>query len=86
MAAREIFEAEHEAFRQTVRSFIDKEITPFHDQWEKDGIVDRSVWTKAGALGLLCFDVPEEYGGAGVTDFRYNLVMAEELTRAGANG
>ena len=84
--AREIFEAEHEAFRQTVRSFIDKEITPFHDQWEKDGIVDRSVWTKAGALGLLCFDVPEEYGGAGVTDFRYNLVMAEELTRAGANG
>ncbi len=86
MAAREIFEAEHEAFRQTVRSFIDKEITPFHDQWEKDGIVDRSVWTKAGALGLLCFDVPEEYGGAGVTDFRYNLVIAEELTRAGANG
>ena len=86
MAAREIFEAEHEAFRQTVRSFIDKEVTPFHDQWEKDGIVDRSVWTKAGALGLLCFDVPEEYGGAGVTDFRYNLVMAEELTRAGANG
>jgi alkylation response protein AidB-like acyl-CoA dehydrogenase len=84
--AREIFEAEHEAFRQSVRSFIDKEITPFHDQWEKDGIVDRSVWTKAGALGLLCFDVPEEYGGAGVTDFRYNLVMAEELTRAGANG
>jgi alkylation response protein AidB-like acyl-CoA dehydrogenase len=86
MAAREIFEAEHEAFRQTVRSFVDKEISPFHDQWEKDGIVDRSVWTKAGALGLLCFDVPEEYGGAGVTDFRYNLVIAEELTRAGANG
>jgi alkylation response protein AidB-like acyl-CoA dehydrogenase len=48
--------------------------------------VDRAVWAKAGELGLLCFDVDEEYGGAGVTDFRYNMVMAEELTRAGATG
>lgn len=83
---REIFEPEHESFRQTVRSFIDKEITPYHDQWEKDGVVDRAVWTKAGEMGLLCFDVDEQYGGAGVKDFRYNMVMAEELTRAGANG
>ena len=83
---REIFEPEHESFRQTVRSFIDKEVKPYHDQWEKDGVVDRSVWTKAGELGLLCFDVDEEYGGAGVKDFRYNMVMAEELTRAGVNG
>ena len=83
---REIFEAEHESFRSTVRSFIEKEITPYHEQWESAGLVDRSVWTKAGELGLLCFDVDEEYGGAGVTDFRYNMVMAEELTRAGATG
>jgi acyl-CoA dehydrogenase len=83
---RDIFEAEHESFRSTVRSFIEKEVTPYHDQWEKDGVVDRSVWTKAGELGLLCFDVAEEYGGAGVEDFRYNMVMAEELTRAGVNG
>jgi alkylation response protein AidB-like acyl-CoA dehydrogenase len=83
---REIFEPEHESFRQTVRSFIEKEITPHHEQWEADGVVDRSVWTKAGELGLLCFDVDEEYGGAGVKDFRYNMVMAEELTRAGVNG
>ena len=83
---REIFEPEHESFRQTVRSFIDKEVKPYHEQWEKDGVVDRSVWTKAGELGLLCFDVDEEYGGAGVKDFRYNMVMAEELTRAGVNG
>ena len=48
--------------------------------------VSREVWTKAGAQGLLCFDVDEEYGGAGVTDFRYNMVLAEEMTRAGANG
>jgi len=83
---REIFEPEHESFRSTVRSFIEKEITPHHEQWEKDGVVDRSVWTKAGEMGLLCFDVDEQYGGAGVDDFRYNMVMAEELTRAGVNG
>ncbi len=83
---REIFDPEHESFRQTVRSFLEKEVVPFHEQWEADGVVDRSIWTKAGELGLLCFDVEEEYGGAGVKDFRYNMVMAEELTRAGVNG
>jgi alkylation response protein AidB-like acyl-CoA dehydrogenase len=83
---REIFEPEHESFRSTVRSFIEKEVTPHHEQWEADGVVDRSVWTKAGEMGLLCFDVDEEYGGGGVEDFRYNMVMAEELTRAGVNG
>jgi alkylation response protein AidB-like acyl-CoA dehydrogenase len=83
---REIVEPEHEAFRNTVRSFLDKEVIPYHDQWEKDGLVDRAVWTKAGEKGLLCFDVDEEYGGAGVRDFRYNMVLAEEMTRAGAHG
>jgi alkylation response protein AidB-like acyl-CoA dehydrogenase len=83
---REIFEPEHESFRSTVRSFIEKEVTPHHEQWEADGVVDRSVWTRAGEMGLLCFDVDEEYGGGGVEDFRYNMVMAEELTRAGVNG
>lgn len=85
-ADRPILEAEHESFRQTVRSFLNKEVVPFHDQWEKDGVVPRELWTKAGAQGLLCFDVDEEYGGPGVKDFRYNMVMAEELTRAGVNG
>jgi len=83
---RPLLEAEHESFRSTVRSFIEKEVTPYHDQWEKDGVVPRDLWTKAGAQGLLCFDVAEEYGGPGVADFRYNMVMAEELTRAGVNG
>ncbi|HSE54261.1 MAG TPA: acyl-CoA dehydrogenase family protein, partial [Nocardioidaceae bacterium] len=86
LTMREIFEPEHESFRSTVRSFIEKEISPHHEQWEKDGLVDRSVWTRAGERGLLCFDVDEQYGGAGVKDFRYNMVMAEELTRAGVNG
>jgi alkylation response protein AidB-like acyl-CoA dehydrogenase len=83
---RPILEAEHESFRQTVRSFIAKEVTPYHDQWERDGVVPRELWTEAGAQGLLCFDVDEEYGGAGVKDFRYNLVTAEELTRGGVTG
>jgi alkylation response protein AidB-like acyl-CoA dehydrogenase len=83
---RPLLEPEHEAFRSTVRSFLAKEVVPHHERWEDDGCVDREVWTKAGAQGLLCFDVAEEYGGPGVADFRYNMVLAEELTRAGAHG
>jgi acyl-CoA dehydrogenase len=83
---RELFEPEHESFRQTVRTFFDKEVVPFHDQWEKDGLVPRELWLKAGTAGLLCFDVPEEYDGPGVTDFRYNQVLSEEQTRSGASG
>ncbi|HET6152139.1 MAG TPA: acyl-CoA dehydrogenase family protein [Marmoricola sp.] len=83
---RDIFTAEHEDFRQTVRTFFDKEVVPYHDQWEKDGIVPRELWTKAGETGLLCFDVAEEYGGAGIDDFRFNVIVSEEQTRAGANG
>ena len=83
---REIFEAEHEAFRQTARSFIEREIAPYHAQWEKDGVVSREVWLAAGRQGLLGFDVDEEYGGGGTVDFRYNLVLAEEMARGGAHG
>ncbi|MFT4265063.1 MAG: acyl-CoA dehydrogenase family protein [Nocardioides sp.] len=81
-----IYEAEHEDFRTTCRTFIEREIVPFHDQWEKDGIVPRELWTKAGAAGLLCFDVDEEYGGPGIKDFRFNAVFHEELARAGCSG
>jgi alkylation response protein AidB-like acyl-CoA dehydrogenase len=83
---RDIFDDEHEAFRTTVRGFLDREVAPHHEQWEADGVVPRELWTKAGDLGLLCFDVEEQYGGAGVRDFRYNMVVAEELARIGANG
>jgi acyl-CoA dehydrogenase len=86
MSQREILEPEHEAFRRTVRAFVEKEVTPFHAQWEADGQVSREVWSRAGAQGLLCFDVDEAYGGPGVKDFRYNMVLAEEMTRAGAHG
>jgi alkylation response protein AidB-like acyl-CoA dehydrogenase len=85
-ALRPLLEDEHESFRQTARAFIEKEVKPHHEQWEADGQVSREVWTKAGETGLLCFDVAEEYGGPGERDFRYNMVLAEELTKAGAHG
>jgi alkylation response protein AidB-like acyl-CoA dehydrogenase len=82
----DLFTAEHEDFRKTVRAFFEREVVPHHDQWEKDGIVPRELWLKAGATGLLCFDVPEQHGGPGIDDFRFNVVLSEEQTRAGANG
>jgi len=83
---RSIFEPEHEAFRESVGTFLDKEAVPFHEQWEKDGIVDREVWAKAGAQGLLGLQLPEEHGGGGTDDFRYNAVVGEEMTRRGVYG
>lgn len=83
---RDIFTEEHEAFRDMVRSFIEKEITPYHEQWEKDGVVSREVWLAAGRQGLLGIDIPEEYGGGGNTDYRYYIVFNEELVKAGVHG
>ncbi|MEU8312286.1 acyl-CoA dehydrogenase family protein [Micromonospora sp. NPDC048887] len=83
---RAIFTADHLAFAELVRAFIDKEITPHHERWEADGIVDRAVWRAAGAAGLLGFFVDERYGGSGVTDRRFHAVLTEELARAGASG
>jgi len=81
-----IYEAEHEDFRATARAFMEKEVAPFHAEWEKEGIVPRELWRKAGDAGLLCFDVPEEYGGPGIDDFRFNAVLIEELAKVGAHG
>ena len=81
-----LYTAEHEDFRKSARTFFEREVTPHHDQWEKDGIVPREVWAKAGEAGLLCFDVPEQYDGPGVDDFRYNVILTEEQAKAGASG
>jgi alkylation response protein AidB-like acyl-CoA dehydrogenase len=81
-----IYEAEHEDFRATAKAFFEKEVAPFHDQWEKDGIVPRELWKKAGDTGLLCFDVDEEYSGPGIKDFRFNAVLHEEMAKIGASG
>lgn len=80
---RSVFREDHESFRDQVRRFVDKEIVPFHHQWEKDGIVPKDVWLKAGEAGLLCVTVPEEYGGAG-GDYGHSAVLIEELARANA--
>jgi len=81
-----IFEAEHDDFRKTCRAFFEREVMPYSEQWDRDGIVPRDIWLKAGEAGLLCFDVPEEYGGPGIEDFRFNMVVSEEQARSGANG
>ena len=81
-----ILEQEHEDFRAVARAFFDKEVVPHHAAWEEAGIVDREIWRRAGERGLLCFDVDEEFGGPGIKDFRYNMVLAEESARAGASG
>ncbi len=83
---RDIFTEEHEAFRDLVREFLAREVTPFHAQWEKDKVVSREVWLKAGKAGLLGIDVDEKYGGGGNPDYRYYAIMDEEVGRAGATG
>ncbi|MEZ4590846.1 MAG: acyl-CoA dehydrogenase family protein [Chloroflexota bacterium] len=83
---RTIFDDEHNMFRDAVRRFVQNEIAPHHEQWEHDGIVPRDIWLKAGELGFLCMDAPEAYGGLEIDDYRYNAVVVEELTRAGASG
>ncbi|MCP9950097.1 acyl-CoA dehydrogenase family protein [Actinomadura madurae] len=83
---RDIYTEEHEAFRDMVRSFIAKEAAPFHEQWEKDGIVSREVWLAAGRAGLLGIDMPEEFGGGGDPDYRYYVILNEELAKAGIHG
>lgn len=85
MLPRTLFDDGHEAFRETVRRFIAKEIEPHYSTWEKDGIVSREVWLAAGEAGLLCTWVPEEYGGAGA-DFLYGAVVIEEMGRSGYAG
>jgi alkylation response protein AidB-like acyl-CoA dehydrogenase len=83
---RHLFDADHDAFRETARAFCEKEIVPRHDGWEEAGIVPRELWTAAGSAGLLGFMMPEQYGGGGSRDFRFNAVVIEEITRARASG
>jgi acyl-CoA dehydrogenase len=83
---RDIFTSEHDAFRDMVRAFIARNITPYHEQWERDRVVSREVWRQAGAAGLLGIEIDEKYGGGGNPDYTYYLIMNEELARAGAHG
>jgi long-chain-acyl-CoA dehydrogenase len=83
---RTLYQDEHLMFRDAFHRFLEKEILPYHEQWERDGIVPREVWRKAGELGFLCFEAPEELGGLGEHDYRYHAVIAEELAYYGATG
>jgi alkylation response protein AidB-like acyl-CoA dehydrogenase len=83
---QQLYEPVHEEFRALCRAFLEREAVPYHREWERAGLVDRSVWRRAGAAGLLGPDVPEEYGGGGQADFRFNAVLVEEIIRAGCSG
>lgn len=85
MIPRNIYSSDHELFRDAVRRFVETEITPYHAQWEKDGVVSREVWRTAGANGLLCSFVPEQYGGPG-GDFLHTAIVIEELAKVEATG
>jgi alkylation response protein AidB-like acyl-CoA dehydrogenase len=83
---RDLFEPEHDDFRESFRRFLEREIAPRFDEWERAGIVDREAYAATGKHGFLGMAIPEEHGGAGVDDFRFNVVIGEEVQRAGVGG
>jgi len=85
MIARTLFDSDMELFRDTVRKFLAAEAAPLHEKWEAQKFVDRDFWLKAGEQGMLCPQMPEQYGGFGV-DFRYNCIVDEEIGRSGLSG
>lgn len=86
MIPRTLFGPEHEEFRKSVRRFFAEEVMPHREAWEAQQHVDREIWSRAGELGLLCMQIPEEYGGAGAADRLFNVVMIEEGAAAGDSG
>jgi alkylation response protein AidB-like acyl-CoA dehydrogenase len=80
---RTLFSEEHDLFRQSVREFFAREVVPHHEAWEDDGLVPRELFTTAGASGLLAFQAPEQFGGGGTDDFRFNAIVGEEACYAG---
>ena len=81
---RRIFDAEHEQLRETTRQYVQQEVLPNTEKWERERIVDRSAYVAAGKYGLIGFNMPEEYGGGGSDDFRFNAVINEELSKVGS--
>jgi alkylation response protein AidB-like acyl-CoA dehydrogenase len=78
-----VFETEHEQLRETTKQYIERELVPNAEKWERERIVDRSAFVTAGKYGLIGFNMPEEYGGGGSEDFRFNAVIDEEIARYG---
>ena len=86
MLQRTLFDEDHELFRDSVRKFVETEIVPNADAWEEAGAVDKDMFRKAGANGFLGMEIPEELGGGGIDDFRFNVILNEEFQRAGVMG
>ena len=80
---RNLYTQDHEDFRTTVAAFLDKEVVPHFERWEEAKIVDRSMWKAAAEAGVIGFSHPEEYGGGGIEDFRFEMVRAEEVAKRG---
>jgi len=80
---RTLYDETHELFRESFRRFVEEEIVGNHERWEQERIVERSFYRRAGEMGFLCMAAPEAFGGAGVDDFRFNAIQAEEICRAG---
>lgn len=83
---RFIFEEEHEMFRESFRAFMQKEIVPNREEWQKSGMVPREAYLKAGEMGFLVPQAPEELGGLGLQDFRFQQIIAEEMGKCGETG
>ncbi|GAA5129577.1 acyl-CoA dehydrogenase family protein [Haloechinothrix salitolerans] len=79
---RDLYTADHEAYRETVREFLAREVIPYHQRWETDGWIDRGVFAEAAKHGIYGLQIPEEYGGAGEPDYRFRMVAAEEIAKA----
>jgi acyl-CoA dehydrogenase len=82
---RTVFNEDHEAFRSTIRDFIEAEVVPHHQQWSEQGYVPRELYRKLGELGVFGIEVPEEYGGAGEESFKFTAILSEETARAGVS-
>ncbi len=81
-----MYDETHDMFRESFRAFIEAEMAPHYEQWERDSIMDRQVYAKAGKHGFIGMAIPERYGGGGTDDFRFNCVIAEELAAANMGG
>ncbi|GAF43874.1 acyl-CoA dehydrogenase family protein [Rhodococcus wratislaviensis] len=82
---RTVFDEDHETFRKTIREFIAKEVAPSYAGWESEGQVPRALYRRLGELGVFGIEIPEQYGGAGETSFKYQAVIREEAARAGVS-
>jgi alkylation response protein AidB-like acyl-CoA dehydrogenase len=81
---RTLYESDHEAYRETVREFLSREVVPYQDDWDRDHWIDRGVFARAAKAGIYALQVDEEYGGAGEHDYRYRMVVSEEIARINA--